>query len=78
MTDRVVWFDLPVADLDRATKMIAAIAFQRTQKVAGEAFRMQPRQHRARRRQRWGALSPDDDRIMLRAAIARPVGPALE
>jgi predicted enzyme related to lactoylglutathione lyase len=25
MTDRVVWFDLPVADLDRATKFYAAV-----------------------------------------------------
>jgi uncharacterized protein len=25
MTDRVVWFDLPVADLDRATKFYAAM-----------------------------------------------------
>jgi len=25
MTDRVVWFDLPVADLDRATKFHAVL-----------------------------------------------------
>jgi predicted enzyme related to lactoylglutathione lyase len=25
MTDRVVWFDLPVADLDRATRFYAAV-----------------------------------------------------
>ena len=25
MTDRVVWFDLPVADLDRATRFYAAM-----------------------------------------------------
>ena len=45
MTDRVVWFDLPVADLERASRFYAAVlAIQVSQETAGD-FKMAVLEH---------------------------------
>ena len=54
---------------DRAAQLNAAVAAQRAQQVAGEAFGMEPDQHRL------GRIDlADDDGEMLLAAVARPPG----
>ncbi len=53
--------------VDGAAQLLAAIAFERAQEVAGEARRMQPRQDGLGRRRRV-----DDDGVVLGAAVLRP------
>ena len=55
--------------LDRAAQLHAAVATQRAQQVAGEAFGMEPDQHRLGR-----VDLADHDGEMLLAAVARPPG----
>ena len=54
----------------RAAQLIAAIAPQAADQIAGETLRMQPHHHRLARRQRFA----DDDRQMLGAAVAGAKG----
>ena len=54
---------------DGAAQLVAAIAAQASQEVAGEAFGVQPRQHRAIARR-----LADDDGKMLGPAVSRPKG----
>src|SRR5215510_12775524 len=54
---------------DGAAQLVAAIAAQAAQEIAGEAFGMQARQHRA---VAWRLA--DDDGEMFGSAVARPKG----